>query len=198
MKRSNIPCYLTGGTALSRGYFQHRYSDALDLFMNQETRYAEYVQILFDQFELAQTAQAFSIDYQRIKKYEHFAQFFLSQPGGAAKIELKIDVVNDVAAHYGGFEQHAILGRLDSWQNMLSNKLAALFRFEAKDVADIWIIAKHRKFEWMTLLAEAKTKEAGIDPIVLYEILKSFPEDALTTVKWSMPVTPFYTATPIR
>ena len=62
---------------------------------------------------------------------------------------------------------------------MLSNKLAALFRFEAKDVADIWIIATHRKFE-------------------LYEILKSFPEDALTTVKWSMPVTPFYTATPIR
>ena len=28
------PFYLTGGTALSRGYYQHRYSDDLDLFVN--------------------------------------------------------------------------------------------------------------------------------------------------------------------
>jgi hypothetical protein len=132
VKKSGIPCYLTGGTALSRGYFNHRYSEE--------------------------------------------------------QIELKLDVVNDIAAHYGGFEQHAILGRIDSWQNILSNKLSALFRFEAKDVADIWVIAKHRCFHWMAILEEAKTKEAGLDPIVLYEILKSFPEDAVKTVKWSMSV----------
>lgn len=28
--------YLTGGTALSRGYLQHRFSDDLDLFTNME------------------------------------------------------------------------------------------------------------------------------------------------------------------
>lgn len=30
------PFYLTGGTALSRCYFNHRYSDDLDLFVNEE------------------------------------------------------------------------------------------------------------------------------------------------------------------
>ena len=29
------PFYLTGGTALSRGYFNHRYSDDLDFFASQ-------------------------------------------------------------------------------------------------------------------------------------------------------------------
>jgi len=34
VKKSGTPFYLTGGTALSRGYFNHRYSDDLDLFVN--------------------------------------------------------------------------------------------------------------------------------------------------------------------
>lgn len=29
-----LPFYLTGGTALSRFYFKHRFSDDLDLFVN--------------------------------------------------------------------------------------------------------------------------------------------------------------------
>jgi hypothetical protein len=156
--------------------------------MNQENEYPEYVQTLFSQFEAAQKAGAFLVDYNRVQKYENFTQFFLIKTIGDEEIELKIDVVNDIAAHYGGFEQHAILGRIDSWQNMLSNKLSAIFRFEAKDVADIWVIARHRAFHWMSIMEEAKTKEAGIDPIVLYEILNSFPKEAFATIKWSDPV----------
>ena len=34
------PFYLTGGTALSRGYYDHRYSDDLDLFVNQNDDFA--------------------------------------------------------------------------------------------------------------------------------------------------------------
>jgi len=30
VKKSGTPFYLTGGTALSRGYFNHRYSDDLE------------------------------------------------------------------------------------------------------------------------------------------------------------------------
>ena len=32
---------------------------------------------------------------------------------------------------------------------------------------------------------EAKQKEGGIDPISVYEIIKSFPVDALYLIKWS-------------
>ncbi len=190
VKKSGTPFYLTGGTALSRGYFNHRYSDDLDLFVNQDDLYPDYVQTLFQHFETAQQAGLFAIDYNRLRKFENFTQFFLIRTLQSETIELKIDVVNDVASHYGGFEEHATLGRLDSWRNILSNKLSAIFRYEAKDVVDLLIIARHRQFEWMTILEEAKTKEAGIDPVVLFEILKSFPLDALTTIKWITPVTP--------
>lgn len=52
VKRLNIPFYLTGGTALSRGYFHHRYSEDLDMFMNQRRDYASYVQALFAELEV--------------------------------------------------------------------------------------------------------------------------------------------------
>ena len=65
--------------------------------MNQENEYPEYVQTLFSQFEEAQRAGVFSIDYNRVQKYENFTQFFLIKPIGNEEIELKIDVVNDIA-----------------------------------------------------------------------------------------------------
>ncbi|MDE0220419.1 MAG: nucleotidyl transferase AbiEii/AbiGii toxin family protein [Spirochaetaceae bacterium] len=37
------PFYLTGGTALHRHYFKLRYSEDLDLFVNQDTGFGGYV-----------------------------------------------------------------------------------------------------------------------------------------------------------
>ncbi|MDM8536276.1 nucleotidyl transferase AbiEii/AbiGii toxin family protein [Desulfobacterales bacterium HSG17] len=190
VKKSGTPFYLTGGTAISRGYFNHRYSDDLDLFVNQDNNYASYVQILFGKLESAQAYGMFSIDYKRLQKYENYTQFFLKKNVGHEETELKIDIVNDVASHYKGFENHGILGKIDSWQNILSNKLSAVFRYEAKDIADIWIISKYKNFNWISVMQEAKTKEAGIDPIVLFNILRSFPENMLSEIKWITPVQP--------
>ncbi len=39
-------------------------------------------------------------------------------------------------------------------------------------------------------MQEAKTKEAGIDPVVLFNILRSFPENMLSEIKWIIPVQP--------
>jgi len=77
--------------------------------------------------------------------------------------------------HYGDFEYNKSLGKIDSWQNILSNKITAVFRFEPKDIADIWIISKNKTFNWKMIIKEAKTKEAGIEPEVIFNILKSFP-----------------------
>ncbi len=38
------PFYLTGGTAVSRGYFHHRYSDALGLFANNTDNFLDRVE----------------------------------------------------------------------------------------------------------------------------------------------------------
>lgn len=190
MKKLDIPFYLTGGTALSRHYFNHRFSDDLVLFVNLDDSYEHYVELILQAFEASQKAGQFTIDYQRLRKEKDYSQFFLLQAidSSQEKAEIKIDLVNDLARHYGEFETHETLGRIDSWRNILSNKLSAIFRYEAKDFVDIWIISTKRAFHWKEIIQEAKTKEVGIDPIVIYEILKSFPRDVLSSIKWNMPV----------
>ncbi len=37
------PFYLTGGTALHRHHFGYRYSDDLDMFVNQDPRFGRYI-----------------------------------------------------------------------------------------------------------------------------------------------------------
>lgn len=84
------PFYLTGGTALSRCYLHHRYSDDLDFFVNNEPKF------------------------------------------------VKVDFVNDVAFRYGNVEKKILFSRVDTIENILSNKISAVMsRDEAKDVVDI-------------------------------------------------------------
>ncbi|NLT49483.1 MAG: nucleotidyl transferase AbiEii/AbiGii toxin family protein [Ignavibacteria bacterium] len=180
VKELNIPFYLTGGTALSRHYFQHRYSDDLDLFVNNDSNFEKYVETFYKSLGENGNKYHFEIDFQRIRRTEFYAQFFLIKNN----IELKIDLINDVADHYGDFQVNKILGKVDSLRNILSNKLTALFRYEVKDIADIRVICKNYKCNFREIVEEAKTKEAGVDPIAIYEILSSFPADKINLIKW--------------
>ena len=186
VRKLNTPFYLTGGTALGRHYFNHRFSDDLDLFVNSDPDYSRHVAQILNALEENQKQFNFAIDYRRVRKEEHYTQIFLTQLENAA--DLKLDLINDIAAHYGELEHSKTMGRIDSWRNILSNKLAAAFRYEAKDFADIWIIAKHKPIAWREIITEAKTKEAGIDPLALQEILRTFPSDEVMAVKWSIPI----------
>jgi hypothetical protein len=158
----------------------------LDLFVNSEPNYSRHVAQILNALEENQKQFNFAIDYRRLRKEEHYTQIFLTQLENAA--DLKLDLINDIAAHYGELEHSKTMGRIDSWRNILSNKLAAVFRYEAKDFADIWIIAKHKPIAWREIISEAKTKEAGIDPLALQEILRSFPPDEVMAVKWNIPI----------
>jgi len=97
---------------------------------------------------------------------------------------LKLDFVNDVAAHFGDIIQTDVYYRTDSIRNILSNKLSALFRFDAKDVADIREIALHETINWPQVIREARQKEAGIEPISLSEILTGIPRNEFETIAW--------------
>jgi len=123
------------------------------------------------------------LDSSAVVKGEHYTQIILVHNENP-EVELKIDLINDVAAHYGIIEIDPILGKVDSLRNILSNKLTALFRIEPKDVVDIWIIAKHRKFSWRSIFDEAKSKEMGIEPESIYDLLMSFPVKQLEYIKW--------------
>lgn len=181
MKELNLPFYLTGGTALSRFYFNHRFSDDLDLFVNADEKYSSYVEKLLSYLEKNKSTLGISINYERLTKSENYTQLFLS----GDQVELKIDLINDIAVYFGEFENDEELGKVDNWRNILSNKVSALFRFEIKDYVDIWIISKNKKFNWREILLEAKQKEVGVDPVEIFNLFTSFPFDNLGLIKWS-------------
>jgi len=132
----------------------------------------------------AHESAEFALEKGSLKRFESFAQVFVYKPS-VPDVRMKIDFVNDLAGRYGSFEHNEQLGTIDGWQNILSNKLTALFRSEPKDVADLWIITRNREFSWRTIAMEAKNKEAGVEPEVLYTILRSFPVELLNSIKWT-------------
>jgi len=130
----------------------------------------------------------FSIDMQSLRKGEYYTQFFVKNPDpSGTEILLKMDLINDIAARFGPLSIDPALGKIDNWRNILSNKLSALFRFEAKDVVDLLIIARNRSFNWQEIIWEAKSKEAGIDPLEIHHLLTSFPISELEYIKWIKP-----------
>jgi hypothetical protein len=179
----NTPFFLTGGTALSRHYTNHRYSDDLDLFLVSNEIYHIWVDKVLDELFRAESESAIMVDRTSVKRFKDFTQLFVSTSIKPQHL-LKLDLVNDLAVHYGDFENDERLGVIDSWRNILSNKISALFRFEPKDVSDIWILSKTKHFHWRTIIEEAKSKEAGVEPEIIYNILRSFPIDKFDMVRW--------------
>lgn len=180
---AKTPFFLTGGTALSRYYTCHRYSDDLDFFVVRHTGYHKFVDTILEGLIAGEGKGFFRIEHDSLSRSEAHTQLYISACE-ADEIILKIEFVNDVAQHYGELITDPLLGRVDSIRNILSNKLTALFRSEPKDVADIYAIALEREIDWREIVTEAKTKEAGADPDVLHDILRSFPLEQLNRIKW--------------
>lgn len=179
IKNCNTHFYLTGGTALSRGYYNHRYSDDLDFFINNEDTFRKQVAIVLEALKKAGYFWDTEKDYFLT---ENFCSINLSEK--QTNTFLKIDFVNDIPEHFGDFVATNIYYKTDSVRNILSNKISAVFRYEAKDVADIREIALHERFNWADIIREARQKEAGIEIPVITEILKDMPEAEFKYIKW--------------
>jgi predicted nucleotidyltransferase component of viral defense system len=172
--------YLTGGTALSRAYYSHRYSDDLDLFVNDDIEYAEQVKIILSKLKENGFSWSTTIDFVSTKTYTS-----LKVKKEESTTSLKLDFVNDVAAHYGEIIKTDIFYRIDSIRNMLSNKLTALFRFAAKDVADIREIAIRETVNWKQAIQDAQQKEAGVEIPVVCDIIQGMPQSEFETIAWT-------------
>ena len=161
VQSSNVDFYLTGGTALSRNYLQHRYSDDLDFFVNHHPEFRNQCKRVID--TLKQTKQKFEITTTA----DTFVRIMIER----GQILLKVDSVNDVPFHYGGFNKSKIYNRVDSWRNILSNKIYALRRNEPKDVIDIIFIARRYSFNWENIFNEARVKDLWVEPLKICKTL---------------------------
>lgn len=176
----HTPFYLTGGTALSRGYCNHRYSDDLDFFVNNEKDFLLYINQIVKKIKKGAQEYGFEYDNNKLILTDDFAQLFIKKNDTV----LKVDFINDIPENYGSKQNHSKLGKIDSVDNILTNKITALFRHEPKDIVDIWSIATKYNFNWETAINLAKDKEIGIDPIIISEIIDTFPADRLNYIKW--------------
>ncbi len=99
------PFYLTGGTALSRGYYNHRHSDDLDYFVND---HPDFPRISERQIE---RVGAIFTDMKIALRDINLGRIFVAEE------RLKIEWINDVPLHIGTLVNHAVLGVIDSKEN---------------------------------------------------------------------------------
>ena len=180
MSKLHTPFYLTGGTAISRAYFNHRYSDDLDFFLNAHKDFLKLLKKVLDAIKIYCKEKNIFFLKEKLIVTDDFGKCFIQKEDAV----LKLDFVNDIPERFGEIINTKKFSNIDNLQNILSNKISALFRYEAKDIVDIWIIAKHTKFNWKEIIYQAKEKELGVEPITSAEIIQTFPKQKLETIRW--------------
>jgi len=118
------------------------------------------------------------------RDYTRAERFATMKVRKSSEVSLKLDFVNDSVPIFGKIKKTSLFYRTDSIQNILSNKLSAIFRFEAKDIADIREIALHEKVDWSAIIQEARQKEAGLELIYISQILTGMPQSEFDTIAW--------------
>jgi len=151
----------------------------LDFFVNNDDTYLEQVKEVF--FKLKENGFFWDQDTDFISN-KTFTSFKVGW--GDSEALLKLDFVNDSAVHFGEIVRTDLFCRIDSVRNILSNKLSAVFRYAAKDVADIREIALRETVDWGQIIREAREKEAGIELIYISEILTGMPQSEFETIAW--------------
>jgi hypothetical protein len=176
IEECNTLFYLTGGTALSRAYLNHRFSDDLDLFMNMSDTFAGDVKLIIkklsgyfkDGVETGVSADTF---YRIVVKENN--------------VELKCDFVNDINHYFGKHNKSDFFHKIDNPLNILSNKISALPRNAPKDIADILFLAYNYQFNWVDIIKDAKEKDLWVNPIDTSSIIESFPIDLFDSIIWN-------------
>ncbi len=168
--------YLSGGTAASRGYLNHRFSDDIDLFADDDKDFVLWAERVIHTISSAKLGELIVG-----LREERFFRLTLTHED----VALKIEMINDVPSRVGSIQDHPILGRLDSAENILANKITALLdREEPKDLADIWGFCHLKGLSLEDAISGAQGKAAGVFPADLARLLCSATKADWEAVRW--------------
>ena len=139
--------YLSGGTALSAFYFQHRLSDDLDFFSTEPVD----VQFILAFVEtLKENLNSPKVRFERL--YDRNI-FFLELANGK---ELKIEFTRYPFKRLGRMAKHSGIS-VDSLRDLAANKLMAMIdRFDPKDFVDLYFLLK--RFSLNEIRGDAEKK----------------------------------------
>lgn len=175
--RHQLGFYLSGGTALSRGYFHHRYSDDLDLFLHDTNLFGDALRVIGMDLERRFPNLSTEVEARDFRRFRIVV---------GADV-LKVDFVADRTPRIG-LPVTRGSWYLDTVRNILSNKISAvLSRDEARDVADIVYICNQRRFDWDTVLSEARQKQTFATEDLVYR-LHTFPPASFSNVPFQDPI----------
>lgn len=150
--------YLTGGTALAAFYLQHRYSEDLDFFSENEFDVSN-LNIFFNQIkkELGILKIDFQQNYNRNLFFLHFEDEILKTEFTFFPFKR----IEDGRSEYGV--------ETDSLIDIAVNKLFTIYqRCKARDYIDLYLICREKGFLIDELTKKAKIKfDWHIDPIQL-------------------------------
>lgn len=146
--------YLSGGTALSRWHYDHRYSDDLDYFFRGDAFPKEEFPIVYREI-IARLAAHFQVE--SVIDGDYFKRIFIVDND----ISLKIEFIYENYPHCGEYlKSHDCL--IDSSRNIAVNKITAVQdRKTAKDFVDLYFLLND--FELDLLLSDAAHKIVPLD-----------------------------------
>jgi predicted nucleotidyltransferase component of viral defense system len=150
--------YLTGGTALSEFYLQHRFSGDLDLFTREERSlkkdYEGLLKVLTDH----------GLEIISSEVNDEFVRCFASS-SSKTKEQLKIELARDVPARMSPAIIHGKVV-IDSFEDISVNKICAILNREPpepKDFVDLFFVLENSKYSVEYLLSRAREKEGTLD-----------------------------------
>jgi hypothetical protein len=171
--------YLTGGTALGRVHLRHRYSEDLDLFVNDDDRFQAWADRLLEAWR---GEGRWQIVVQR--RDPRFVRALVSH----GDTPLKVEFVNDVRGRVGIPARHERFGLVDTPENILANKVTALLdREEPKDLADVWGLCRRGDLRLADALVGASSKAVGVFAADVARALLGATTEDWRLVRWIPP-----------
>lgn len=141
--------YLSGGTCLSRFYYQHRYSDDLDFFFDGYLYPEEEFDILFQKI-INKISEKFKIEVMLSSEY--FKRAFIYKDGKPLKLEFVFENYKNIGQRK---ETNQII--IDSKEKIATNKITAVYdRKSVKDFIDLYYLFKDIEFDNVVKWAEYK------------------------------------------
>lgn len=156
--------YLTGGTALSAFFLQHRLSEDLDFFT------ADSAAVTVVRGRLAEIAAGIGAVVEYRRAYRTFLDCVVTGQSGET---VRVDFAEDPVMRLGPVRREERYGILvDNALDIACNKLSALFdRHEPKDFVDIFFIDKEL-YPFPEILENARRKHVGMDNFWLAQSLR--------------------------
>ena len=155
------PFFLTGGTALSAFYLQHRFSEDLDLFtLDSEA---------FDRVPLylADAAAKIGASAASLQTAPQFRRYKINRQGKSVIVDFVREVVPQISEAKNTFDGIVV----DTVEEIISNKICTVVsRAEIKDYIDLYCLNR-AGYPLENYLEFAQRKDAGVSPAMVAYLL---------------------------